>query len=165
MTIFTAEDEQRILAIHYHREVEDKKLFFEYFSDIAVEEIVALIQSQKEYLLSNIEQNARRYASRHVRQFPILRFKSFSQTSIRGKANRRYLQEIYSNTVPGSYFKSIAGIHIVDLSAIYRHSDFRSRVNDALGSSMFNISLVSVPTAERGYVREYDNILWLNVRI
>jgi hypothetical protein len=165
MTIFTAEDEQRILTTHYRRKSEDKKLFFEYFSDIAVDEITKIIHSHKEELLSNIEQHARRYSSRNVRQFPILTFRSFSQTSMRGKAKRRYLQELHSNVVPGSYFKSLAGIHIVDLSVIYRHSDFRGRVNDALGSNMFNISLVSTPIVEYEHVREYENTLWLNVCI
>jgi hypothetical protein len=165
MSIFTAEDEDRILTIHYRRINEDKKLFFEYFSDIAVEEITKIIWNRKEELLSNIEQHACRYSSRNIRQFPILIFKSYRQTSIRGKARRRYLQEVNSDIVPGSYFKSSAGIHIVDLSAIYRHSDFCARVNDAIGSNMFYISLTSNQVSENDNVREYENTLWLNVRV
>lgn len=163
MTIFTAEDEQRIRDVHEKRRAEDKQLFFQYFSDIAVEELTEIIRSRKDGLLNAIEQNANSYTSRHVRKVPILTFSSFQQTSLVGKAYRRYLQELYSNQVPGSYFKSLSGLHIVDLAAIYRNSDFRQRITEVLGSEMFYITLTSRITNEDNYVREYENVLWLNV--
>jgi hypothetical protein len=166
MPIFTPEDEHRIRAVHERRASEDRKLFFDYFSDIAVQEITTFIQSCKEELLINIEQHARRYASRNVRKIPILEFKTFQQTSMAGKRRRRYLQEVHSNIVPGSYFKSLAGIHIVDLAAIYRNSNFRERLNEAIGSDMFYVTLTSQPTVSNEVaVREFENTLWLNVYI
>jgi hypothetical protein len=96
---------------------------------------------------------------------PILTFYTFQQTSVYGKAYRRYLQELYSTYTPGTYFKSLSGLHIVDLAAIYRNSDFRQRMNDALGSEMFYVTLTSKINMEEHSVREYENVLWLNVAV
>jgi len=166
MGIFNTLDEERIRTIHENRAQEDKKLFFEYFSDLAVRDILDMILEKKESYLMLIEENARRYSTRHTRQIPILQFKSVKQLNMKGKNYRKNAQEFYSTYEPtGSYYKSLTGIHVVDLSSIYRNSDFRQRVNESLGSDMFYISLTSKILTEHSNVRHYENTLWLNVRI
>lgn len=166
MGIFSAEDEQRIRSIHEQRAEEDKRMFFDYFCDKAVETIVNMIAYNRDVYLQQFEEHARTYSTRHTRSIPIMKFSSFEHRSISGKLQRRYAQDfnlLYET--PGSYYTSLSGLHIVDLSAIYRNSEFRERVNAALGSNAFTIHLVSKVDAELQDVRSYTNTLFLNINI
>jgi hypothetical protein len=166
MTVFTPEDEFRIRSANERRAAEDRALFFDYFCDMAVKKIVELISREKESLLKRVESNLQTYSTRNTRCVPILQFRSFQQTCMNGKRYRRALQDLYASiSAPGSYYTSLSGLHIVDLAAIYRNSDFRQRVNEAIGSDMFYITLTSKVDIEQKNVREYENTLWLNVRI
>lgn len=166
MPIFTPEDEEHICSLHTRRVIEDRKLFFDYFGDIAVDTIVDLIQKEKNSLIERIEANISTYSMRHERRIPLLNFRTFQQTSMKGKMKRRDLQNLYSIIgSPGTYYTSLSGMHIVDLAAIYRNTDFRQRVNEAIGSNMFQISLSSVIDHEEDHVREYQNTLYLVVHL
>lgn len=165
MSLFTPEDELRIRSANERRAAEDKALFFDYFCDMAVKEIVELISREKESLLKRLEANLQTYSMRNTHCVPILQFSSFQQTCMDGKRNRRALQDLYASiSAPGSYYTSLSGLHIVDLAAIYRNSNFRQSVNEAIGSDMFYITLTSKIDLEQENVREYRNTLWLNVR-
>jgi hypothetical protein len=165
MSIFTEEDEQRIRYVHEHRAVEDKKLFFEYFGDKAVEQITDMITVNKAYYLEQFEDHARSYATRHVRSIPIMAFKTVQQLNPNAKTIRKNLQVHYSQVeAAGSYYSSISGIHLVDLRAIYSNSDFRQKVNERLGN-MFSISMRSNPVYVTDDIRIYENTLYLNARI
>lgn len=163
MSIFTVEDAERIRSIHETRAEEDKKLFFDYFCDKAVDEITDMISVNKETYLQEFEKHARTYSTRNVRSIPILEFKSAKELNPNGRFSRKNTQLYYSLYEPlGSYYSSLSGLHVVDLSAIYRNSEFRSRMNERLGG-MFSIHMRSTIDWEMNDMRIYKNILYLNI--
>lgn len=165
MAIFTPEDEKRIRYIHQQRATEDKKLFFDYFCDKAVDEITEVITYNKEAYLQEFEKHARTYSTRHVRSIPILNFKSVEQLNMNAKTYRKNLQCYYAQYEPaGSYYTSLSGLHVVDLSAIYRNSEFRVKMNQRLGEA-FSITMQSTIVSEVDSVRIYENVLYLNIHI
>lgn len=165
MTIFTPEDEHRIRAIHEKRAAEDKQLFFDYFCDKAVEEIADMIQFNKEKYIEQFSELAQKYSTRHTRSIPILEFKSVEELA-GGRNQRKVLQKYYSEyEAAGSYYTSLSGLHVVDLSAIWRNSTFRQQMNEVLGSNMFSVKLTSKVSYTFEHVRLYENTLWLNIHI
>ena len=165
MPIFTAEDEQRIRIIHEQRAAEDKKLFFEYFGDKALEHITEMITLNKESYLQKFEQHARSYVNRNVRSIPILTFNTVEQLNQKATSTRKTLQRYYCQfEQSGSYYTSLSGIHVVDLRAIYTHSNFRLKINERLGNT-FSISMKSNILYTSDDVRIYENVLYLNAHI
>jgi len=163
MRIFSDDDAERLQNSIKSRVHEDKEMFFSYFEHAALEYYIRYLAINKEELLSNIETEIRKQSPNTRVRVRIAFFNTFRETTSEYRSFRRHYQEeeLIKNNDPRCYFQSMSGIHITDLRAIYRHSNFRQALNEILGISGLSIRLTSEKIGEINGVIQYSNTLWL----
>ena len=162
MPIFTEEDVEQLENCVLSRVHEDKEMFFSYFEHEAVEHYIEYFTNNKHNIISDIEREIRKQSPNMPVKIPIVSFYTFKETSRKHKQTRRRLQEqaLLEFGQPASYFQCLSGIHITDLRAIFRHSNFKQIMGELLGSE-FELFMTSPQSAIIDGVTEYSNTLWL----
>lgn len=163
MRIFSEDDAERLQNSVKSRAHDDKEMFFSFFEHAAVEYYIAYFAANKEVLLSNIETEVRKYSPNTRVRVPVAVFNTYRETNSKYRKIRRQYQEedliIYNN--PSCYFQCLSGLHITDLRAIYRHSNFKNTLNEILGVSSLSVYMTSEHIGENNGVIQYSNTLWL----
>jgi hypothetical protein len=162
MRVFTEEDVEQLENCVVNRFQEDKEMFFAYFEHEAVEHYIKYFTTNKHNIISDIEREIRRQSPNMPVKIPIVSFFTFKETSRKHKESRRKLQEqsLLEFAYPSCYFQCLSGIHITDLRAIYRHSNFKQVMGELLGPE-FELVMTSPRTDVIDGVAEYSNTLWL----
>jgi hypothetical protein len=162
MRIFTEEDVEQLENCLLSRVHEDKEMFFAYFEREAVEHYIEYFATNKHNIISDIEKEIRKQSPNMPVKIPIVSFCTFKETSRKHKQTRRLLQEqsLLDFGYPSCYFQCLSGIHITDLRAIFRHSNFKQVMGELLGPE-FELFMTSPRTDVIDGVTEYSNTLWL----
>jgi len=162
MRIFTEEDVEQLENCVVNRFQEDKEMFFAYFEHEAVEYYINFFTTNKEHFISCIETEIRKQSPNMPIKIPIVSFFTFKETSRKHKEARRKLQEqsLLEFVYPSCYFQCLSGIHITDLRAIYRHSNFKQIMGELLGPE-FELFMTSSPGRIADGVAEHSNTLYL----
>jgi len=150
-----------ILAVRQQREKQAKEDYFAYFSELALDYYGNMIAEKRGQILQDMLSAAMRGPFLSSIQVPLHRVYTYEGNRNR-EARRMYENEVYNT---GSWFHSLSGLNRANMYAIFKHSDFKQRMDARLGRGMF-VTMTSkhVKTTPEG-IKEYEVVLWMNLAV
>jgi hypothetical protein len=152
-----------ILAVRQQREKQAREDYFAYFSELALEYYGNMIAQKREQIVKDMLTAAMRGPFLSTIRVPLHTVWTYEATSPLNREVRRLYENQHYNT--GAWFESMSGLNRANMYAIFRHSDFKQRMDARLGRGMF-LTMTSrhVRTSELG-VKEYEVVLWVNLAV
>ena len=152
-----------ILAVRQQREKQAKEDYFAYFSELALEYYGNMIAEKRGQIVKDMLSAAMRGPFLSTIRVPLHTVWTYEATSPLNREVRRLYENEHYNT--GAWFESMSGLNRANMYAIFRHSDFKQRIDSRLGRGMF-LTMTSrhVRTSELG-VKEYEVVLWVNLAV
>lgn len=150
-----------ILAVRQQREKQAREDYFAYFSELALDYYGNMIAEKRGQILQDMLSAAMRGPFLSSIQVPLHRMYTYEGNRNRA-ARRMYENDVYNT---GSWFHSLSGLHRANMYAIFKHSDFKQKLDERLGRGMF-VTMTSkhVKTTLEG-IKEYELVLWMNLGV
>ena len=152
-----------ILAVRQKREKQAREDYFAYFSELALEYYGNMIAQKRGQIVGDMTNEAMRRPFLPTIRVPLHTVWTYEAISPLNREVRRLYENEHYNT--GAWFESLSGLNRANMFAIFRHSDFKQRMDGRLGRGMF-LTMTSrhVRTSELG-VKEYEVVLWVNLAV
>ena len=158
---FVDSEVDAILTVRREREEQAKEDYFAYFSEVALEYYGNLIDEKRTYIMQSMMNAAMSGPFLSTIRVPLHTVRTHETVSRTNGETRRQIENLHYNT--GAWFESLSGLNRANIYAIFKHSDFKHKMNARLGRNMF-MSITSRPV--RVYdlgVKEHEVTLWVNL--
>ena len=158
MTIFSPEDVQDVILERERVLGQKREDYFEYFCDEAVAFFTKHISDRKEELLAGMRAEAGR--TKKTVSVNLWEGKTYHARSSYGRKVRREMENESRGT--GAWFESPTGIHRANLYALFKHSQFVHKLDEAVGGGVYILMLQRCTGRVCG-VDIYEIILTINL--
>jgi hypothetical protein len=162
--MFFADSEvDKILGVWEKREKQAREDYFAYFSEVALEYYENLIAEKKEQILNSMVNAAICGPILSTIRVPLNTVWTHEAISPTNREARRLYENQHYNS--GAWFESPACVHRANIHAIFKHSDFKQRMDARLGRGMFLTMTSKLVRSSVAGVNEYEVTIWINLAL